>query len=575
VKPIESVERRLDDLEARVVHLEAALARRDAAAPETSVTDAEAAQGGISPDGEVDFEHLVPKAASVLAWLTALGTSFLVLGGSFFVRTITEAGSLPRAAGVAVGFAYALGTIAAADRLAGRGRRVLGVFLLMTAIGIGDPLLFEAMTRFRAIGPGTAAAGLAVLTVAVLVVARRRALPGIAWIVALAAAATAAVLSVAGSSLVPFAAALVAIATVVDGIPGAIAWRSVRWPAAVAADAMILWAAAAHPVPDAGSSLLLLALALPILTLSGVVVRTVAADREADDLDVLQSFASTAIGLGVAVHTLGASGRTLLGVGALVVAAVSYAAALGPLLRAGRPHRNAGLAASLALGLALFGSALLLSGPALAGLWLVLAAAAAAWSPRRPALRLHAAAFVWAAAGPSGLLETTVAALVSAAGATASVYGPAAIATIAVAAASLAFMVRPTPGPDDDASARIARVALAVVAGLGAAGIAVAATTSIAAAGTGGVAPAARALLRTISLASAAVIFASVARRASRSELAGFAYALLVLGGVKLLVEDFPAGRPLTLFVAFALYGAALISIPKLLRVSRSTPAGP
>ena len=30
----------------------------------------------------------------------------------------------------------------------------------------------------------------------------------------------------------------------------------------------------------------------------------------------------------------------------------------------------------------------------------------------------------------------------------------------------------------------------------------------------------------------------------------------LVLGGVKLVVEDVAAGRPLTLFVAFGLYGA-------------------
>jgi hypothetical protein len=348
----------------------------------------------------------------------------------------------------------------------------------------------------------------------------------------------------------------------------------VRWPAAIAADGMVLWAAAAHSATGGGPSLLLLALALPILTLSGVFARTVAVDREAGDLDVAQSFAATAIGLGIAVQILGAAGRTRLAAAVLVVAAICYAAALGPLLRAGRPRRNAGLAATLALVLALFGSALLLSGPALAGLWLVLAAAAAASSSRRPVLRLHAAAFVWAAAWTSGLLESTLAALGAAAGATASSYGPVAIAAIAVVAASLALTGFRTPGPDD-ASGRIARLALAVVAGLGAAGLAVAIATSIAGAGTGTVAPAARALLRTAALASVAVIFAALARRASRSELAGFAYALLVVGGVKLLIEDFPAGGPLTLFVAFALYGAALISIPKLLRVSRSTPAGP
>ncbi len=39
---------------------------------------------------------------------------------------------------------------------------------------------------------------------------------------------------------------------------------------------------------------------------------------------------------------------------------------------------------------------------------------------------------------------------------------------------------------------------------------------------------------------------------------------MLVAGGFKLLAEDFPAGRPLTLLVALALYGGALILAPRL-----------
>jgi hypothetical protein len=44
------------------------------------------------------------------------------------------------------------------------------------------------------------------------------------------------------------------------------------------------------------------------------------------------------------------------------------------------------------------------------------------------------------------------------------------------------------------------------------------------------------------------------------------AYAVLAVGGVKLLLYDLRHGRPDTLFAAFALYGTALILTPRLLR---------
>jgi hypothetical protein len=49
-------------------------------------------------------------------------------------------------------------------------------------------------------------------------------------------------------------------------------------------------------------------------------------------------------------------------------------------------------------------------------------------------------------------------------------------------------------------------------------------------------------------------------------EGAWLVYPLLVLTGVKFILEDFRAGRPATLFVSFALYGLALIVGPRLCR---------
>jgi hypothetical protein len=43
-------------------------------------------------------------------------------------------------------------------------------------------------------------------------------------------------------------------------------------------------------------------------------------------------------------------------------------------------------------------------------------------------------------------------------------------------------------------------------------------------------------------------------------------YALLAAIGVKIAAEDLPKGRPATLFLALALYGAALVIAPRLTR---------
>jgi len=49
---------------------------------------------------------------------------------------------------------------------------------------------------------------------------------------------------------------------------------------------------------------------------------------------------------------------------------------------------------------------------------------------------------------------------------------------------------------------------------------------------------------------------------------------VLMIVGVKLIIEDFPNGRPLTLFMALGLVGGALILVSKLLpRKARTADA--
>jgi hypothetical protein len=74
------------------------------------------------------------------------------------------------------------------------------------------------------------------------------------------------------------------------------------------------------------------------------------------------------------------------------------------------------------------------------------------------------------------------------------------------------------------------------------------------------------ATLRTAALVVATLALAAAARSPRVPEAGWLVYPLLVVTGVKFLFEDFQASRPATLFLAFALYGAALILAPRLRR---------
>jgi hypothetical protein len=69
---------------------------------------------------------------------------------------------------------------------------------------------------------------------------------------------------------------------------------------------------------------------------------------------------------------------------------------------------------------------------------------------------------------------------------------------------------------------------------------------------------------RTLSIVAVAAGLALLQRTIAQPELGWIAYAMLALGAIKLVVEDLPHGRAITLLVAFAVYGGALIAVPKL-----------
>ncbi|MDH3415766.1 MAG: hypothetical protein OEM64_05580, partial [Gammaproteobacteria bacterium] len=77
--------------------------------------------------------------------------------------------------------------------------------------------------------------------------------------------------------------------------------------------------------------------------------------------------------------------------------------------------------------------------------------------------------------------------------------------------------------------------------------------------------PAILAALRTAILSAASVTLALSSRFKRWPEARWLVYPVLLMVGVKLLLEDFPNGQPATLFVALALVGSALLLVAKLL----------
>ena len=76
------------------------------------------------------------------------------------------------------------------------------------------------------------------------------------------------------------------------------------------------------------------------------------------------------------------------------------------------------------------------------------------------------------------------------------------------------------------------------------------------------------ATVRTAVLGASALALGFLGRVPAFREAHRLVYPLLVAGGIKLAIEDFPQGRAVTLFVALAIYGGALILTPRIARSS-------
>lgn len=498
--------------------------------------------------------------------LSLTGRVLMVLGGAFLLRAITDAGWIPRSGGVAVGLAYAATWLAAADRAGARERRWSALSYGAAGIAIAFSLVAEAATRFALLGSWAGTAALVVAAGIGLGIAWHRGLQALAGFTTLGALATAVVLMTAGS-FTPVTIALIVLGVATLWVSYDRDWFWIRWPTAIVADLAAIGlttrALNAQPLEPAGAVMAVQILLLAAY-LASFTARTLLRGRSVVPFEVIQTVAALGIGLGGAVVVARASGRgdAALGVASILLAAGCYAAAFAFIGRRQGLGDNFYFYATLGLVLTLTGCGVTL---AVLPCTMALAALAVAttWLGHRLSRQTligHGAVYALAAAIVSGLLEVSGAAL---AGTPASWALPGAAPWIAwlASAACLAVLLGEGAEPATPFG-RLPWVAIAAMAAVGTGAMAIIFLGPVIAGRPPD--PATLAALRTAVVAVAAVLLAWATRSPRAWELGWLLYPVLGLGAVKLLVEDIPRSRPTTLFIALALFGAALVAAPRL-----------
>jgi hypothetical protein len=512
-----------------------------------------------------------PDVASIVS---LVGRTFVVLGGAYLLRALTESGRLPGRGGVVLGLAYAVAWFGAADR-AGLTHPLSGLFHGLAAVVISLPLLWEASAHFKLLSPPESAAILTLISGLALGVAWRRQLHTLAGVAITGSIVLTAGLVVATGRPLPFAAGLVALGACTLWLSDERGWSWLRWPPALAADLVaivLVGRAIVIPPQEPQGAVIALLLAFVAVHAGSVAWRSLVGHERVRAFEMIQTPAAVGIGLiGALIVARGELRLVSLALGGLglVGAAASYVAGFGVLQRRSDARRNVVFFSTLAVLLLLIGSRAILSGPVFVA-WcggLAVVAASLGWRVAEPQLSLHAAILALAMVAVSGTLEWAAAVWFTA--------GPwptlsaGHVTTVTVAAICLAIPPKvskndPTGVPPHVVSITRFVLADALVIGIG--GIAVwwlgprVAGEPLDA----GV----LASMTTVVLAASAVAAAAFSRITPCVEFRWLVYPVLVVGGLKLVVDDFQHSSPATLFAALAVYGVALILAPRILRRS-------
>jgi hypothetical protein len=493
--------------------------------------------------------------------LTLVGRTFLVFGGAYLLRALTESGQLTPASGIVVGLTYASAWMGAADRAAVR-RPASGLFHGLASLVIACPLLLEASTRFGVLTPPAAATLLVLVSALALGVAWHRRLQSLAIMAAVAGSITALVMAISTGQVWPFALSALAIGT---GAWIADIDRQWRWPARAPALVatlltldLVARAVADVPLEPRGLSFVA-ALLLAGIYLVALVAAMLGKDDAPPMFDLLIAAAAVLTGLGGALSV-----ARVLGPGALT--AVGWALMLSGLMGGGiawsKRHAWADhtfavlttlpaifLLIGVLVGLNRVPAVLSLTGAALTLLAMGLLEGRA-WLVRQGTL------FLVAGAAVSGLLVFAIDVWTGALPDYAAPRLGFFVAGAALGAVLLPILPAGRRGGEEATTATLGAIA---VIGFGAFALVGLGSVDTQAA-TPGLVAAERSLVASMLIMAAM----GLSRLPGLAGVRWLAYALIGTVALKLVVEDFRVSSPMSLFVGLGAYGTALIATAKL-----------
>ena len=312
----------------------------------------------------------------------------------------------------------------------------------------------------------------------------------------------------------------------------------------------------------------MLAVALLITYLLSFAIQTHIRGQNAGVFEAVQGLLIISIVFGVATVASRAGQLVLaqVGIPSLLLGACAYALAFTPETRSAR-GRNFYFYSTLGLGLVVAGSALVISPAMAAAAWSLMALAMAWLSGRygRVSLSLQCTFMVLAAGVGSGILATGFNAFM---GDASPLWPPFVPWHLIIALTTVACLFIPVAQRSDrwGVLAGVPQLIVLALSVWEVGGLMVLYLAPILA-DVRGPEPdlAVLAALRTAVLAASSVSLALSSRFKRWPEARWLVYPVLMLVGVKLFLEDFPHGQPVTLFVALALVGSALILVARLL----------
>jgi hypothetical protein len=277
------------------------------------------------------------------------------------------------------------------------------------------------------------------------------------------------------------------------------------------------------------------------------------------------------VAFGGAVYIMNATGAgaTRLGLASLVFGAGSYGVAFAFVKWRDGGWKNFTFYTSLAVVFMVAGVGLTAGAGGQAAAWAALAIVAAYLGCRYRAIAIgsHAAVYLVAAAVSSGLLDIIANGFTASAG---HVWVGLPLAAWVVLAATGVCAVIPATvrGQSPARYLRIPKVVVVLMLLSGVGGTIITYVVPLLSGQPGSAADSAAvtAMLRTVVGGAAVLLLAFLGGRGLFPEGRWLTYVVLLLGGLKLLVEDFPQGRPATLVLSLAVYGAALIIAPRWVR---------